>query len=85
MPNEDNRILKYNPGEKSMKISFIIYADLQCLFEKMSTCHNNPEKTLTTEKNKHIAFGYSLFRCSFDATSLLIMEEKTVWKGFVKT
>ena len=34
MPNEDNKILKYNHGEKSMKAPFIIYADLQPLLEK---------------------------------------------------
>ena len=34
MPNEDNNILKYNPGEKSWKVPFIIYADLDCLLEK---------------------------------------------------
>ena len=28
MPNGDNKILKYKHGEKSMKLSFIIYADL---------------------------------------------------------
>ena len=27
MPDEDNKILKYNPGEKSLKVPFIIYAD----------------------------------------------------------
>ena len=27
-----------------MKVPFIIYADLECLLEKMNTCHNNPEK-----------------------------------------
>ena len=35
MPNEDNRILKYNHGEKSMKAPFIIYADLESLIEKI--------------------------------------------------
>ena len=44
MPNEDNKIIKYNLGEKSIKSSFIIYADLECLLEKMSTCYNNPEE-----------------------------------------
>ena len=38
MPVEDNKILKYNHGEKSMKLPFIIYADLESLLEKMSTC-----------------------------------------------
>ena len=34
MPKEDNKILKYNNGEKSMKVSFTIYADLEPLLEK---------------------------------------------------
>ena len=67
MPEEDNKILKYNHGEKSMRAPFVIYADLECLPEKMSTCHNNPEKSSTTKINKHTPSGYSLFtHCSFD-------------------
>ena len=39
------------------------------LTEKMSTCHNNPEKSSTTELNKYTLSGYSLFtNCSFDFT-----------------
>ena len=69
MPNENNKILKYNPGEKSMKALFIIYAELESLLEKTSTCHNNPKKSSTTKVNKHTASGYSLFtHCSFDNT-----------------
>ena len=62
MPKEDNKVLKYNHGEKSMKVPFIIYADLESLLEKMSTCHNNPEKSSTTKINKHTLSGYSSFR-----------------------
>ena len=36
-PKEDNKILKYNHGEKSMKVPFIIYADLESLLVKMNT------------------------------------------------
>ena len=36
MPNEDNKIIKYNQGEKSIKSPFIIYADLECLLEKLA-------------------------------------------------
>ena len=69
MPNEDNKIIKYNQGEKSIKSPFIIYADLECLLEKISTCYNNPEKSSTTERNKHTPLGCSLFtHCSFDET-----------------
>ena len=34
MANEDNKILKYNRGEKSMKAPFIMYADLECQLKK---------------------------------------------------
>ena len=69
MPKEDNKILKYNHGEKSMKVPFIIYGDVKSLLEKMSTCHSNPEKSPATKLNKHTASGYSLFRhCFFDTT-----------------
>ena len=30
MPPEDKNILKYNHGEKSLKVPFTIYADLEC-------------------------------------------------------
>ena len=68
MFKEDNEILKYNHGEKSMKAPFIIYLYLESWIEKMSTCHNNFEKSSPTIINKHTASGYSLFtNCSFDA------------------
>ena len=67
MPNEDNKMIKYNQGEKSIKLPFIIYADLECLLEKMGTCYNNPKESSTTEINKHTPSGYSLFtHCLFD-------------------
>ena len=69
MPEECNKILKYNQEEKSMKVPFIIYADLESLNEKMNTYHNNPEKSSTTRINKHTPSGYSLFtHCSFNTT-----------------
>ena len=67
MSTKDNNIIKYNHGEKSMKLPFLIYADLECLLEKMSTCQNNPNKSSTTKINKHALSGYSIFTsCSFD-------------------
>ena len=37
MPNEDNKILKYNHREKFMKDPFSIYADLESLIEKRAS------------------------------------------------
>ena len=67
MPDENNKILKYNPGEKSLNIPFIFHADLECLFQKIDTCQNNPEKSYTEKKAKHKPSGYSLVTySSFD-------------------
>ena len=67
MPTKDNNTTKYNHGEKSMKLPFVIYADLECLLEQMSTCIANPNESSTTKINKHTPSGYSIFtHCSFD-------------------
>ena len=51
MPNEDNKMLKCNYGEKSLQAPFIIYADLDCFLEKMHSCQNNFEKSYIEKKN----------------------------------
>ena len=38
MPDKDNKTLKFVSGEKSLKVVFIIYADLECLLKKINTC-----------------------------------------------
>ena len=71
MTDEDNKILKYNLGENSMRVPFIIYAGLECLHEKMHSCQNITEKSYTEKKTKHTFSGYSLFtNFSFDSTEL---------------
>ena len=82
MPIKGNNTIKYNHGEKSMKLTFVIYADLECLLEKMSTCQNNPNKSSTTKINKHTPSGSSIFTsCSFDESKkkkLVIINKKYV-------
>ena len=69
MPKENNKIPKYNHGEKYIKVPHIIYTNLESLLEKMNSCHNNPKKSSTTKINKDAPSGYSLFTyCSFDTT-----------------
>ena len=85
IPEEDNKKLKYHQGDKSMKVPFIIYADVESLLEKMNTGHNNPEKSSTTKINKHTPSGYSLFtQCSFDTTKnkLDYYRRKSCMKNF---
>ena len=59
LPDENNKILKYNPGEYSLKVPFIIYSDLECLLQKINTCQNNAGKSYTEKKSR--AYTFRLF------------------------
>ena len=81
MPTKNNNIIKYNHGEKSMKLPFVIYADLECLLEKMNTCINNPNESSTTKINKHTPWviQYLLIVHSINQkTNLITIEVKIV-------
>ena len=68
MPTKSNKTLKYNPREKSLKVPFVIYADLKCLLIKKQSCQNNPNASYTERKAMHEPCGYALsLICSFDS------------------
>ena len=68
MPTEDNNKLKYNHGEKSLKASFTIYADLECLLIQQQPCQNNSNESYTERKAMHEPSGYALsLISSFDS------------------
>ena len=56
MPEWVDKILKYNPGEKSLKAPFAIYLDLECLLKKEQSRdnnnNNNLEESYTEKKAK---------------------------------
>ena len=41
MFSEENKILKFNQFQKSNEAPFLIYADLECIIEKIDGCKNN--------------------------------------------
>ena len=41
MPSKDTKILEFNQYKKSDKAPFFIYADLECLLEKIDGFKNN--------------------------------------------
>ena len=57
MPTEDEKILKYKHGEKSLKAPFLISFDNEVLLPKMSFSQNNPDKSQTEKKAEHIPSG----------------------------
>ena len=64
LPYKDTKMLEFNQYQKSDKAPFIIYADLECLMEKIDGCENNPEKSSTTKVGEHIRSGFSMSKIS---------------------
>ena len=78
MPDDDNKILKYVPHKRSLKVPFIICSDLECLLLKIESCQNNPTKSYTEKKAVHNPSGYSLITCcSFDKSE----SERKYYRG----
>ena len=87
MPTKDNNTLKYNHGEKSLKLPWVVYADFECLPIKKQSCQNNPNDSYTERKAIHEFCGYSIDLVnSFDSnkTSTAFIEEKIALKSFLK-
>ena len=85
IPTKDNNKLKYNHREKSLKVPFTIYADLECLLIKQQSCQNNPNESYIERKAMHEPCGYSLtLVSSFDSKqNKIFIVERIVLKGFV--
>ena len=73
MPNWVEKILKYSPGEKSLKDPFTIYLDLEGLIKKEQSNQNNNnnyyyyyyyyylEKSYAEKKTKDELSGWAMF------------------------
>ena len=60
MPSEETKILEFDQYKKSDKVPLTIYADLECIIEKIDGCKNNPENSSTVKVSEHILSGFSM-------------------------
>ena len=51
-------ITSEDTNPKSDKDPFILYADLECIIQKIDGCKNNPENSSTTKVSEHIPSGF---------------------------
>ena len=68
IPSEDTEVLEFDQYQKHEKAPFIIYADLECLIEKIDGCKSNLENSFKTKVGKHTLSGFSMstissFKC----------------------
>ena len=60
MPTEKKKIYQQFPWEKYIEKSFIVYAELECLLQPISTCDNTNNNSFTIKKSVHKPCDYSL-------------------------
>ena len=60
MPPKGTKILEFNQYKISDKAPFIVYADLECIIEKIDEYKHNPENSSTTKASKYIPSGFSI-------------------------
>ena len=69
----------------------MIYADLECIIEKIDGCRNNPESSPTTKVSDHILSGFSMSTISSFRSkkkkqkSMMYTEVKIVLRSFLNS
>ena len=58
--SEDTKLLQFNQYKKRDKLPFIVYADIECLIEKIDGRKKNAENSFTTKVREHIPSGFSM-------------------------
>ena len=62
MPSKSTKILEINQYQKSDKTPFLIYADLECLIEKIDGCKNTPKSSFTINLCEHTMYTIASFK-----------------------
>ena len=57
MPSDSTKILEFSQYQKPDRAPFVIYADFECLIEKIDGCKNNTENP---PQQKYIPSGFSM-------------------------
>ena len=74
MPEWASKILKHNPGEKSLKVRFVFFLDLECVLEKL-------QSTQSLLVGRYIQNLHMIKK----KIGLITTEEKIVLKNYVKS
>ena len=60
IPFEDTKILLFHQYKKSDEAVLIVYAEHECVIEKIDICKYNPENSSITKESEHI---YQVLQC----------------------
>ena len=85
MPKEHGKI-EYQPGEKSLKAWFIVYANLECLLKKYHLVKIILKILIQSKKlsvNLQDTHGVQYAHLMMQKTNTILTEERIVLKSFV--
>ena len=61
MPDEGENILYYKEGEKSIRVPFVMYGDLEAVLEPVLGVEGNPDQPFEQDVNRHVPCGAALY------------------------
>lgn len=61
LPTDKKNILKFENFRHEQKIPYVIYANFECLLEKVSTVQSGPENSFTEEIQVHTLFSFAYY------------------------
>ena len=59
MLKEGENKMSFTNFHKQMKVPYVIYADFECILEKIDGCEPSPDKSFTVKTEKHEPCGFS--------------------------
>lgn len=87
MPEEGKNTLKFVNEHKKMPVPYVIYADFECIIQKVPHAIPSPEKSSTTVVQKQVACGFCYIVVKSDGTTFPPVEYRgeNAAKHFVKS
>ena len=88
MPNEDNKTLGYNHGEKPLKVLFLLVLTQNFCYQKSLPIKIIPKNLIQRKKlsiHLQVTHGLHVVCLMHQKTKYVITKGETVWKSFVET
>ncbi|GFW42907.1 uncharacterized protein TNCV_734401 [Trichonephila clavipes] len=78
MPTQEEKWLEFSNHKFKLPVPYVIYADLECILEKISSCEQDPKISSTEFIAKHVPCGFAYVIVGPDGT---MVKPPTVFRG----
>ncbi|GBN91024.1 hypothetical protein AVEN_195498-1, partial [Araneus ventricosus] len=78
MPSEKEKWLQFDKHRFQLPVPYVIYADFECILEKIDTCEMNPQISSTNTVSKHTPCGFAYVVVGPDGE---MIRPPTVYRG----